>query len=214
LIPKGGIERKFMSKLFMGWLDTSLTGCMFTFTQERGFSAQELQACPWYLECPRSFSPALEGPEKEVAKDYPKTTTQEEFLEEEVEIEEVASMKKERKPREKKIIKKIATNTITKDDTPSSSMPASIIAPPPSLVYPTPFEVIDTTHSHCLPTPLSIPPNAFASSKYIARSTIQPNRHGIEPQALILPLSIFTMLSVKEKTGKSAQTWNEMFNFA
>ena len=66
----------------------------------------------------------------------------------------------------------MATDTTTKDDRPSSSMPASIIAPPPSVVSPIPFEVIDTTHSHCPPTLLSIPPNAFASSDYIARSTI------------------------------------------
>ena len=90
-----------MPKLFMGWLDTSLMGCTFTFTQQRGFYARELQACPWYLECPRSFAPALEGPEKEVAKDYPKTTTQEDVLEEEVEIEVVAPVKKGRTPREK-----------------------------------------------------------------------------------------------------------------
>jgi hypothetical protein len=77
----------------------------------------------------------------------------------------------------------MVTDTTTKDDTPSSSMPASIIAPPPSLVSPTPFEVIDTARSHCPPTLLSIPPNAFASSEFVARSTIQPNRHGIEPQA-------------------------------
>jgi hypothetical protein len=187
---------------------------MFTFTQQRGFSAQELQACPGYLECLRSFAPALEGPEKEASKDYPKTTTQEEFLEEEVEIEEVAPVKKGRKPREKKFIKKMATYTTTKDDTPSSFMPTSIIAPPPSLVSSTPFEVIDTARSHCPPTLLSIPPNAFASSEYIARSIIQPNRHGIEPQALIVPSSISTMLSVKEKTGKNAQAWDKMLNFA
>ena len=63
-----------MPKLFRGWLDTSLKGCIFTLTQQRGFSVQELQACPWYLECPRVFAPTLEAFEKEAAKDHPKTS--------------------------------------------------------------------------------------------------------------------------------------------
>jgi hypothetical protein len=91
-----------------------------------------------------------------------------------VEIEEVAPVKKGRKPREKKIIKKLATYTTTKDDTPSSSMPTSIIAPPPSLVSPTPFEMIDTARSHCPPTLLSIPPNAFAYHSILIGQQFSP----------------------------------------
>ncbi len=192
-----------MPKLFRGWLDTSLKGCMFTLTQQRGFSDQELQACPWYLECPRIFTPALERLEKKAAKDHPKTTTQDESLDEEEEVEEVAPVKKGRKLKEKKTMKKMVKETTKKDNTPSSSVPASALALPTSLVPPT-FEIIDTARSHCPPTLMSITTNVFASSEYIAKSAVQPDRHGIEPEALILPSSISAMLSVKEKTGDNA----------
>ena len=123
-------------------------------------------------------------------------------------------MKKGHKPKEKKATKKTTKEIITKDDTPSSSIPASICVPPPSLVPPTTLEVIDIARSHCPATLMSITTDAFALSEYIARSAIQPDRHGIEPQALILPSSISAMLNVKEKTRDNASTWNQMLDFA
>jgi len=123
-------------------------------------------------------------------------------------------VKKGRKPREKKTIKKMIKEIATKDNTPSSSVPTSIFGAPPFIVPHPIFKVIDMARSHCPPPLMSLSMDIFASSEYIARSTIQLDRHGIEPQALILPSSIFVMLSVKKKTGKNAPIWDQMLDFA
>jgi len=75
------------------------------------------------------------------------------------------------------MVKEIAT----KDDTSSSSMPTFVLTPPPSIVPRLTFEVIDTAHSNCPPILMSLSIDIFASSKYIAKLAVQPNRHGIEP---------------------------------
>jgi hypothetical protein len=217
LLQKGGIQKRYMPKLFRGWIDTSLSGCMFTLAQQQGFSIQELEACPWYIECTRNFAPAPEKAEKEVAKAHPKSTTQAEPIDDEDESEEVAFLapvKKGRKPRKKEIAKKTMKETALKDDTPSSSVPSSALAPPNPFMPPSIVKVIGTAHSHHPSTLMPVAASAFTSSEYIARSAIQPDSHGIESKTLILPSSISAMLNTKEKTGNNASSWDEMLDFS
>jgi hypothetical protein len=56
-----------MPKLFGAWIDKTLPTCVFTSIQIRAFSVEELIACPWYLECKRSYAPAEEQMEKAAA---------------------------------------------------------------------------------------------------------------------------------------------------
>jgi len=217
LFDKGGIDRKQMPKLFRAYFEDNEEHGMFTPQQQKGFTDEERTSCPWYLECPKKWTPSSE--EGERASQSSALSVEKVSEEEEIEeAEDVSTAKKKGKAmKESKDNKgtkegkkkkdasggKKTKGSSSKDKGKQSSLIELVASPVSELPPPRRIDVVTVADGGGSPTDIiSVSTDIFAPSQIQVMSLDQADNQVIEASVLLLCSSIQHMVEYGAKEKK------------